>query len=487
MQFRTDRRGFLCITTAVGSACLLGPPSALAGLLLSDPGSRTLQAYDDIRPDYPVSALLLSDDGSQAYLAENDPKSLTSILHVAGVPDFRDLNAIKLGHDISSIALDPNLPNHIAVAGTNGEADIFSLVDVKTGEVRSLAVRKSGGVPVFANGGSGRIYLGNSASGSVRVTDIWELAPLESALDTLKNSAPNDASSLPIPEFSGVARLAASADGSVLFASAADKPFVVALSTGKEFSVIGQIGTPGQQQQRLQQQQQQQLKQRNLLPIAFDATLISSSRSKTGETSSFLLADVNQLRLVLADFNAVFSTFDIIADDGLDGNIASSSLSQSGLPDSFIHLASNADQSVILVGSPSSTTLDLYGRKGPTLQKLLPIRLSGLPQQVVISADGNTALALLQNGNLALLSSEQFDAPINKGGDPVYLGDEDTRRLQLELNRLGFPVGAIDGMTGPRTRDAVQEAIRRFNLDPKLTANDPRLLLEELQNVGKKN
>ncbi len=482
MQFRTDRRGFLCITTAVGSACLLGPPSALAGLLLSDPGSRTLQAYDDIRPDYPVSALLLSDDGSQAYLAENDPKSLTSILHVAGVPDFRDLNAIKLGHDISSIALDPNLPDHIAVAGTNGEADIFSLVDVKTGEVRSLAVRKSGGVPVFANGGSGRIYFGNSASGSVRVSDIWQLAPLESALDTLRN-AQNDTPSMPIPEFSGVARLAASADGSILFASAADKPFVVALSTDGEFSVIGQIGTPGQQQQ----QQQQQLQQRNLLPIAFDATLISSSRSKTGETSSFLLADVNQNRLVLADFNAVFSTFDIIADDRLDGNIGISGLSQSGLPDSFIHLASNADQSVILVGSPSSTTLDLYGRKGPTLQKLLPIRLSGLPQQVVISADGNTALALLQNGNLALLSSEQFDAPINKGGDPVYLGDEDTRRLQLELNRLGFPVGAIDGMTGPRTRDAVQEAIRRFNLDPKLTANDPRLLLEELQNVGKKN
>jgi Putative peptidoglycan binding domain len=468
MPVRADRRRFMFATSAVALFCLQGPSRAVAGLLLNEPGAKSLQAYADISVDYPVSALLLSDDGSVAYLAENDPKALTSVLHVTSVPNLREEGALKLEHNIVSMAFDPVQPGRVAVVGSTGEMDVLSLVDVKGGTVISVIAPRGQGVPVFAISPSGDAYLGNSGSNSVLFAKSAAFLRFDQALKARLGGEETGAR-LSVPGLSGIAKLSTSPDGGVLFASASEKPVVFALSTGKSFSIVGQIGSPGEQQSA------------RLLPIAFDSSYISSSRSKSGQTSSFLLADVNQRRLVLADYNAVFSTFDIIADDAFDDSIPFGNLSTTGLPDSFVHVASDADQSAILVGSPASPVLNLYGRNGPTLQRLFAIKLSDMPQQVAIASDGGTALVLLRNGKLALLSSDPFEAPISSGNDPIFLGDDATRQLQLELNRLGFSVGAIDGMAGPRTRDAVQEAVKRLNLDPKLTASEPELVLEQLQ------
>jgi hypothetical protein len=436
--------------------------SAVHGGELISPDSQRLQFSTLLPHEGSASSVLISRDGQTVYLIESDAKAGRGKVVVANITPFLIKSQIEIEHTITSAVVDPEKAGRLFLSGNAGENRAITMVVPEQHETGSYLTYASRGVTVLAPDHSGGVCVGDSTTGSILRLSPADFLPRPSALEA-RNRRKVEDFAFQISGIGGVNGMSMSKDDSVLFVSDSVRPQIVAVSLEKPGAELSRIGSPS-------------AKQGELPPFNFAFASRPSRRAKSGEVSSLYIADMQQRRLQLVDYNEIVSAFDGIADASLVGQAKQ----QSGLTGPGTLIGVDDGQTAILIGDGQEASLDLFSRSGSTLQQLLAIGLPDVPQNVNLSADGKRALVLLRGGKVALLDTDisvSPTVPINN----KTIGTETVRDIQYTLDRLGFRVGAIDGMAGSRTKAATRDAIAKLGLDPTLSLEKPQDLLDGLK------
>ena len=446
-------------------------PQLAAAELLIPQDSRTLRFAALLPHGGRAEMALISKDGATGYIVENDAKAGRADVTLVRLPAAVSSEPIKLEHLVSAAALDPMKSGRLFLAGEAGANRALTIME-PGGATASYVTFGGNGAISLAPDGKGGVYASDASLGTVFKLGPDDFLSFDKALAAF-NERKSETGLFRVPGIGGISSMAVSKDGAILFVSDAARPQIVAVSLEKPGAVLGRLGdefsNPGE-----------------LAPFSFVLTSRPSTRVKSGEVSSLYLVEPRQRRLLLVDFNESVSTFDGIADALLDTSPTNLEAPQAASDKSSILIGADDAQSMILVGSRNQRRLDLYSRSGSTLQQLVTVGLPDRPETVSLAGDGRRALARLANGRVALLDADpEFGdgtgVPISGGNDPVPIGEDLIREIQYTLDRLGFRVGAIDGMVGGRTKAAIRDAIAKFDLDPVLSLDQPETLLEALK------
>jgi hypothetical protein len=205
-----------------------------------------------------------------------------------------------------------------------------------------------------------------------------------------------------------------------------------------------------------------------------------------------VIGDHSLERLTVTDFNEDFKTFATVADTAIKFPLIAgkdvsqgSSVGPDGTPllRSPIMIDASLQQRVILVGNRFSKKLFLFGRNDSALEKVREIDLSDAPESIEVTDDGQLALVVYAGGNtIGIITAPDGDGAF---GDEPGIGEAPVRELQLLLNELGYPVGAIDGMPGPKTQAAVNQIFQQNKI--VAPSDDPQEVIRILRQFKSAN
>jgi hypothetical protein len=441
--------------------CFLGATSAVPAMELLSPDSKSLAYSSTLEFDRRADEVFISRDGLTGYIIENEPKGGTAMLSVVSISPFAIKSQITIGHLVSAVALDPKNNGRLFVAGKAGINNAGTVVLTETNEALSYVTLGRDGEIVLAPDHQGGVYAAESASNVVLHIKPEDFLPFQDAMLAYE-ARKEESDVIRVPDVGGVNALGVSRDDSILFVSDSKRPQIAALNLKMKGIEVSRIGSP-------------LAKEGELPPLHFALAFRESKRAVSGLVSSLYVVDTRQRRLQLLDYNEIVSTFDGISDASL-GPPGSISQAQQAV----VSIAADDAQEIILLGEGRQASLNLFSRSGSTLQQLVAVGLPQPPRKISLSGNGERALVLLRNGKVALLDTDTTEsAPQPVRNTPI--GDELTRAIQYRLDRLGFSVGAIDGMAGARTEAATRDAISKLGLDPNLSLKDPEKLLRALE------
>ncbi|WP_134724325.1 peptidoglycan-binding domain-containing protein [Paracoccus luteus] len=127
-----------------------------------------------------------------------------------------------------------------------------------------------------------------------------------------------------------------------------------------------------------------------------------------------------------------------------------------GAPGAITLLAASADGAVIFVGGQGQTDILRFRRDGDTLVRAGSLRSTGGLRQIEVSADGTYAAVVVRDpAGLDRIHLIRAPGALEDGAQVIPRSAETLRQVQSELNRLGYGVGAADGIPGPRTATAL--------------------------------
>lgn len=441
--------------------------------------AKTIQSSEH-NLSFSASDVRLRKDATRAYFIENIASSNTALVHTFIIPDGTEDQSYQISHAISANALNER-ERVLFLAGNSGDKGIVSALKLSSGEVSSVVFDAPFVAPSIAVDAQGIAYLADINSPDIQVLSPEDFSPAKDGLEILKaNGQTRHASqSVLLPRYVAVSELAVSEDGSLFFVSNSSYASVFVIQNGEKSAVLNKLDYTS-------------TKGGPVIPLALSVRTIKSSRSKSGSTSSLIIGDAERGRIVLSDLNRIFSKLDIIADVDVTVDYEKSIVEYdsiriengSSIIKNPLLIAPSDGQEAIVVGTRGARRLSIYGRQGATLQKFSDVTLSGPVREVEVSHKGFTAVALIDGTSFAILSSGSIE-----GADSTVLlesktGDKDIRDLQLLLNKLGFPVGAVDGMIGDktsRTSRALKAVIARYGL--KSDPNDVIAIIGELNGL----
>ncbi|MBB4218867.1 hypothetical protein FHT79_006089 [Rhizobium sp. BK212] len=198
-------------------------------------------------------------------------------------------------------------------------------------------------------------------------------------------------------------------------------------------------------------------------PLHLVATLRNGRISE--QPNSIVIGDSRDGRLLIADLNEEFSSFDIIQVVDLRPlRISSSTFGKSPLL-----VAADTEQDVILVGSQNSTEVFVYSRSTRSVEVQNALKLPFRPSALDVSPRGDIAAFLdARSGRLVI-----YDDPAGRSIErPVDAATERIKEVQRQLSELGYPVGLVDGMDGVQTRTAIALFQRQQGLKVTGTVDD---------------
>lgn len=171
-----------------------------------------------------------------------------------------------------------------------------------------------------------------------------------------------------------------------------------------------------------------------------------------GTEASFLIADGESETLLLAAFDPLFKSLDVLGSIRTSLSVAPGArhrtLPGTDIPEPTSLLASSCDQGVVWVGNLNSREIEQFAVNPRLLsfEKVGEFRLPGRPSGLAISETGGFGL---------VVSGEDHTITLFQSGDGGIIGSAAGRELQRLLTERGYSVGAIDGLVGARTLSAV--------------------------------
>ena len=120
-----------------------------------------------------------------------------------------------------------------------------------------------------------------------------------------------------------------------------------------------------------------------------------------------------------------------------------------------VMLASDEEQKLILVGDSGSNRLLRFERRANEFYSRRDIPLNGLPMDIDVSTDGETAVILQQDEPVVFVLRSPGGVA-SRAAEAAEGTDCVLAEAQGILARQGYSVGAVDGKAGPQTIDAIQ-------------------------------
>lgn len=189
-----------------------------------------------------------------------------------------------------------------------------------------------------------------------------------------------------------------------------------------------------------------------------------------GKNSVFLIAEGGRNSLAYAEYDTRFRALRMLSK-------VSSSRPGGRQP----LIAGSCNLRMIWHGSQSSSQVTQYSLNGSskskTIEKVGSVNLGFVPTAFAVSRDGAAAFAVSQRARSIVRFAERA-----RGGRTRVIGDPVVREVQRLLIERGYPVGSIDGILGPSTKEGIAlfGKSRGADINPE---KDIRGVLEQLQNM----
>ena len=207
------------------------------------------------------------------------------------------------------------------------------------------------------------------------------------------------------------------------------------------------------------------------IPLATYATIGNAANHPT---ASFLVGDHQTGVMLVIDYDPRFGTLDLVASVPLAQSIrpgarlaVEPSTRQIIQP---VLLASDESQETVLAGNLYSTSLVQYSRNGSAVERISQIALPGQPTAIAVSADGSAAVVALAGSTTLQVLSRADNGDISESVERTKF-----RQLQRALNDFGMELGAIDGIPGSATVNALRMFQEITGADFELTDTDAAL------------
>lgn len=323
---------------------------------------------------------------------------------------------------------------------------------------------------------SNQLFIGDVISSSIRVINVDAFKKI-SAFDQV--ALPELQESLFL-KFGSVVEVAAIPDTEILLGSHAGQG-VISIIDGKSRVPLDRIhGTATRSGKQFPTQVHP------LGPIVASTKVSTSSRSRKllDQRVSVIVGDYDGDVLAIYDYDPEFQSLDLVQVASLNLRQSARNLlkAQSDIRATPLLIATDSRQEKILVGSKSSTQLTLFRRTGKILERLVVTRIQTPPADFGISSDGST-IAVLNAGGSTLTTFNLEEG--HSRSLTVTDKSKDVRFAQRALQKLGYPVGIVDGIVGRQTRLAVEAFQNALGLKPTGAVND--LMLTRLRDALKKS
>jgi hypothetical protein len=166
---------------------------------------------------------------------------------------------------------------------------------------------------------------------------------------------------------------------------------------------------------------------------------------------TLILGDSQANQLLLAEFDSVFNILEVktSAPVVLESRMTErTSKGQREPPFSPNLIGASGNQRTILLGNWFSRNVSLLRRDNFGLVRVGEFEMIGKPSQIEVSRTGKFAvLSYIDRVEISVLTFGSEEDAATSLPDRRESG----RRLQRKLNQLGFPIGVVDGLIGPRT------------------------------------
>jgi DNA-binding beta-propeller fold protein YncE len=399
----------------------------------------------------------LSSDGKLAYFA----LELNGKESADGAVASFNLNKMKIASEIgvpfNIVTLHaPPTQGVLFVAGSAQPNTILARIDFNFGTplVRSTLTSSGPSAPSIATDDGLRLYVAGTSGNQIKIFPESAFLPYDMAEAAFKSNGSMEVGSIYYSGRGGVSGIGVTKSGSHLFVADNQTSLVSAVEAGGKNAITDDIGFGSRDVDRD-------------IPLQMLVRTIAGQNEKTGDLSSLLLADYLRDRLVIADFSPTFSTLNVVSSGAINLPLLPGTVLEG--ESSPIFVGSDDNEHTILVGNRYSSKLLLFTRNGDALERIREFSLRAPPIALDVSDDGSTALVLHKGESIAsLLTINAVDVNPNSVTD--LKNSELVRELQRTfLNEFGFPVGAIDGLIGDKTRTAALAIERKYGVKLDLT------------------
>lgn len=175
---------------------------------------------------------------------------------------------------------------------------------------------------------------------------------------------------------------------------------------------------------------------------------------------SLLMADYASETLRIVDFEPVLQVLSVTASASVALPIKPGSILATGpagsAPVSAILLGASADEGTIAVGNLFSTTVLFFSRTGSVLSRIGSATTARLPGRLLVSKAGKTVIVSYPDE--PFVTAVRLGEPETSVHESARLdpgGSREVREIQKVLDKLGYPIGVVDGYAGPRTMQSL--------------------------------
>jgi hypothetical protein len=424
------------------------------------------------------SSVQLSEDGKIAYLASGpsnkEPKSKIGFENESNfiITEYlfeqkKARSEVRISNSVQTMYFDQRT-NSLFIAGSTNWNGVVSQIRYSSGTPRiGIAFTGNGLIsPAVAVDAFGRLYISDINSGQVKFFPATAYLPADKAEALLKENIGMEEGTIFYSGKGGVSNIGVSGDGLYVFVTDARRALVSAVESGGKNAISDELGfevnSGGPS-----------------VPFKMAVKSVTSRLSPLGnipsKVPSLLLADYLGDRLIIADFNPLFATINTIAAGSINLPLSPGSIFEEG--ESPYLIDSDLEGKTILVGSKYSAKLVLFSRNGSALERIREFELRAEPIELDVSDNGSTALVLHKDDTVVTLITSNADGQTSKSVIDVTKS-ESVRELQRTLlNEFGFPVGAIDGMIGEKTRSAALAIERKYGVKLDLSDVDGTVII----------
>jgi hypothetical protein len=364
------------------------------------------------------------------------------------------LGSGNLEYNVTDCVVDANGRYAYLIAQDNRQDNIgyITRFDIRNDRVKTITIPERLIQPKIAIAGDGRLFIGDQVSSEVRMVGA------ESFEDPGNIFLRTDSSRFGFLKRGPVASIGVTRDGKFLFVSHIGTAAISIVDTKKGETLF-----------TYELPQKAGVMRPYLMAVANGALLKESSRT------SVLLGSDQDNSLVVLDFDPRFLNLDVVQAVTLGfGRVTSDQPKedQYGRPMRLL-IGTDPDQHAIMVGHQGSRRVVVLGRQNKIIVQRSVVDLPAEPLYLDVSQGGDFAVVVDKTGN-ALTIIRRSDGPAIPTA-PV-LGSDDRRAAQTLLAIQGYPIGAVDGIDGPRTRRAVKLFQEKTGLKPTGDVDDSTLL-----------